>query len=103
VNRTFLSFRAAFRTLASPWDTLYPALCRERVRLMSVLLDQRSSLLTLRRQSPAFVRVIHRCRVGGGAPSFPDAGHRPPLKLDVQFSRIQLSRRLLLPGCNRRY
>jgi len=22
VNRTFLSFRAAFRTLASPWDTL---------------------------------------------------------------------------------
>jgi len=60
VNRTFLSFRAAFRTLASPWDTLYPALCRERVRLMSVLLDQRSSLLTLRRQSPVFVRVIHR-------------------------------------------
>jgi hypothetical protein len=30
------------------------------VRLMSVLLDQRSSLLTLRRQSPVFVRVIHR-------------------------------------------
>ena len=60
MNRTFLSFRAAFRTLASPWDTLYPALCRERVRLMSVLLDQRSSLLTLRRQSPVFVRVINR-------------------------------------------
>ena len=38
----------------------YAALCRERVRLMSVLLDQRSSLLTLRRQSPIFVRVIHR-------------------------------------------
>jgi hypothetical protein len=34
MNRTFLSFRAAFRTLANPWDTLYPALCRERVRLM---------------------------------------------------------------------
>src|SRR3954447_13113904 len=30
------------------------------------------------------------------------AGHRPPLKLYVQFSRIQLSRRLTLPGCNRR-
>src|ERR1700733_13315384 len=60
MNRTFLSFRTAFRTPASPWDTPYPALCRERVRLMSVLLDQRSSLLTLRRQSPVFVRVIHR-------------------------------------------
>src|ERR1700676_1738354 len=30
------------------------------------------------------------------------AGHRPPLKLYVRFSRIQLSRRLTLPGCNRR-
>jgi hypothetical protein len=30
-----------------------------------------------------------RCRVGGGAPC--GAGLRPPLKLDVQISRIQLS------------
>src|SRR5215471_350593 len=30
------------------------------------------------------------------------AGHRPPLKLYVRFSRIQLSRRLTLPRCNRR-
>src|SRR5471030_2740398 len=30
------------------------------------------------------------------------AGHRPPLKLYVQFSRIQLSRILTLPGGNRR-
>jgi len=30
------------------------------------------------------------------------AGHRPPLKLYVQFSRIQLSRRLTLPRCKRR-
>src|SRR5229473_103172 len=30
------------------------------------------------------------------------ASHRPPLKLYVQFSRIQLSRRLTLPRCNRR-
>ena len=30
------------------------------------------------------------------------AGHRPPLKLYAQFSRIQLSRRLALPRCNRR-
>jgi len=36
------------------------ALCRERAGLMSVLLDQRPSLLTLRRRSPAFVRMIHR-------------------------------------------
>ena len=43
------------------------------------------------------------CRVGGGASGFPDAGHRPPLKLDVRFSRIQLSRRLMLPRCYRRY
>lgn len=61
--------------------------------------------------SPAFpIRVIagpfeclpqaHRtlpllllCRVGGGAPSSPGTGLRPPLKPDMQFSRIQLSRR----------
>src|SRR6201982_4222157 len=33
----------------------------------SVLLDQQPSLRTLRRQLPVFVRMIHRCRVGGGA------------------------------------
>jgi hypothetical protein len=32
-----------------------------------------------------------RCRVGGGAPG--GAGLRPPLKLHVRFSRMQLSRR----------
>ena len=37
------------------------------------------------------------CRVGGGASSCPDAGHRPPLKLCMQFSRTQLSQRLNLP------
>src|SRR5215471_7654359 len=37
-----------------------PALCRVRAELMSVLLDQRPSLLALRRRSPAFVRMIHR-------------------------------------------
>src|ERR1700687_4085070 len=35
----------------------------------------------------------HRCRVGGGALGCPRADLRPPHKLDVQFSRIQLSRR----------
>ena len=51
---------AAFRTPVSPWDTLFPALCRVRVRLMSVLLDQRPSLLTLRQRFPVFVRMVHR-------------------------------------------
>src|SRR5690242_3003261 len=36
------------------------ALCRVRAGLMSVLLDQRPSLLTLRRRFPVFVRMIHR-------------------------------------------
>jgi hypothetical protein len=36
------------------------ALCRVRAGLMSVLLDQRPSLLTLRWRFPAFVRMIHR-------------------------------------------
>ena len=30
------------------------------------------------------------------------AGLRPPLKLHVRFSRMQLSRRCSVPGCNRR-
>src|SRR5215813_3404223 len=40
-----------------------------------------------------FVRRLHCCRVGGGALDCSRAGLRPPPKLDVQFSRIQLSRR----------
>ena len=36
------------------------ALCRVRAGLMSALLDQRSSLLTLRQWFPIFVQVIHR-------------------------------------------
>ena len=60
VNRSFLSFFAACRTPANRWDTLHPALSRERAWLVSVLLDQRPSLLTLRRQQAAIVRVIHR-------------------------------------------
>src|SRR5450631_1352190 len=36
------------------------ALCRVRAGLMSVLLDQRPSLPTLRRRFPAFVRMVHR-------------------------------------------
>src|SRR5262245_34970991 len=37
------------------------------------------------------VTPLRRCRVGGGASH--DAGLRPPLKLHVQFSRMQLSRK----------
>src|SRR6516225_7115776 len=40
-----------------------------------------------------FVRRLHCCRVGGGALDCSRADLRPPHKLDVQFSRIQLSRR----------
>src|ERR1044071_4889316 len=36
------------------------ALCRVRAGLMSVLLDQRPSLLTLRERLPILVRMIHR-------------------------------------------
>ena len=36
------------------------AQCRVRAGLMSVLLDQRPSLLTFRRWLPIFVQVIHR-------------------------------------------
>src|SRR6516165_7982588 len=40
-----------------------------------------------------FVRRLHCCWVGGGALDCSRADLRPPHKLDVQFSRIQLSRR----------
>src|SRR5882724_10584838 len=46
---------------ASP--TLRPAL----VRLFRVLLGQRPFLHNLRRRSPALVRLLRWCRVGGGA------------------------------------
>jgi hypothetical protein len=41
-------------------------------------------------------------RVGGGASSYLDADHRPPLKRGVRFSRATLSRRLSVLRCNRR-
>src|SRR5208337_2799372 len=54
------------------------------------------TLLVCRRSGPlssAGITQLPRCRVGGGALDCSRAGLRPPLKLDVQFSRIQLSRR----------
>src|ERR687891_2976444 len=50
------------------------------------------SLPSERFYSPLLQRIPpQRCRVGGGAPC--GAGLRPPLKLHVRFSRMQLSRR----------
>ena len=51
---------ATFRTPANPWDTQCTALCRVRVRWWRILLDQRPSLLILRKRFPIFVRMIHR-------------------------------------------
>src|SRR5262245_62491264 len=45
----------------------FPALCRAHVRLNDVLLGLRPSLPRLRGRSPFVVRLVHRCRVGGGA------------------------------------
>src|SRR5271157_3987198 len=42
---------------------------------------------------PTPLQDLQPCRVGGGALDCSRADLRPPLKLDVQFSRIQLSRR----------
>ena len=62
---------------------------------MSVLLDQRPSLLTLRRRFPAFVRVIHRyssavrlledVRVGRTALAF---SHRPVVWFTSGISEV---------------
>src|ERR1700694_3819906 len=62
-----LIFPCCFPHARQPLGHALPALRRVRVRLTSVLLDQRPSLLTLRRRSSVFVRMTHRCRVGGGA------------------------------------
>src|SRR6516162_909908 len=55
-----LPFPSCFTHTRQPLGRANLALCRERAGLMSVLLDQRPSLLTLRRRLPAFVRMIHR-------------------------------------------
>jgi len=47
--------------------------------------------LELRSLPSTGITRLQRCRVGGGALDCSCAGLRPPHKLDVQFSRIQLS------------
>jgi hypothetical protein len=64
--------------------------------VLDVSINQYRIFLSLQAHARApwledFFRISPRCRVGGGAPC--GAGLRPPLKLDVQISRIQLSQR----------
>src|SRR6516165_8301196 len=71
----------------------YPALGPVRALLVRVSLGPCPWLHRLGTRQPSFVRRLHSCRVGGGALDCSRAGLRPPLKLGVQFSRTQLSRR----------
>src|SRR5205809_3670337 len=99
VNRCFLSFLAASRTRANP---LRP-LSRHGVRheLGSDVFSLVSGLPST--TSAGGIPLWFGCFVNVGSEvARLRAGRRPPLKLYVQFSRIQLSRRLTLPRCNRR-
>ena len=51
----------------NPGTRRLPVLCRGRVALAGVLLGSRPSLHHLRRGLRLVVRLLHRCRVGGGA------------------------------------
>src|SRR5215469_2914644 len=55
-----LMFSCCFPHARQPLGHALLALRRLRVRLVSVLLDQRPSLLALRQRFSVFVRVIHR-------------------------------------------
>jgi hypothetical protein len=96
VNFSFFLSRAVFRTrskasTSSAVGRACPARRPERVALSRVPLGPRRWLPRLRPGSLRCVRRLHRCRVGGGALRCLGANLRPPLKLDVRFSRIQLS------------
>jgi len=54
-----LPFLCCFAHTRQPLGYANLALCRVRAGLMSVLLDQRPSLLILRQRLPIFVQVIH--------------------------------------------
>src|SRR5262249_53028540 len=68
-----------------------PALRPGRGRVLVVLLGRSPPPPALRRGIAAVVRALRWCRVGGGAAHVADL--RPPLKLHMQFSRMQLSRK----------
>jgi hypothetical protein len=55
-----LIFPCCLAHTRQPVGHAFLALCWVRVRLVSVLLDQRPSLLTLRVRFPVLVRMIHR-------------------------------------------
>src|ERR1035437_1652610 len=92
--------------------TIFAAVCTTRSRTLSTNIGLFSvsgmpSRLPLRpldqSRVPSLQRVVLRAFPGVGSEvARLRASHRPPLKLYVQFSRIQLSRRLALPRCNRR-
>src|SRR6516164_4109520 len=84
--------------LAIQLDLKFPYLTRCcQTHRQSPLLPSFTSTPEVRALSSAGITRPHRCRVGGGALGHPRAGHRPPLKLYMQFSRVQLSQRLTLP------
>src|SRR6267378_4781243 len=60
-------FPCCFSHTAQSLGHLFPALCRAGARLNDVLLGPHPFLPRLRRRSLSFVRLVHRCRVGGGA------------------------------------
>src|ERR1035437_658392 len=90
---------ATWRTPLGPWDTRSP---------LSVGLVPGAASFSLVCALPsttsaeAVAPLFGRFTGVGSEVARLRAGHRPPLKLYVQFSRIQLSRRLTLPRCNRR-
>src|SRR5262249_40756062 len=54
-------------------------------------------------QGPFALRTLLRFIAVGSEVARKRAGHRPPLKLYVRISRIQLLRRLTFPKCQGRY
>src|SRR6516164_1599249 len=88
---------------AAPWSVkrsrLIPSkdvLSRSVVLCIQIHLTTRLEYLQARAivcGSLRFIRRLPSCWVGGGALDCSRADLRPPHKLDVQFSRIQLSRR----------
>src|SRR5215472_17457713 len=99
VNRIFPSLLAASRTRSSPFGLL-SRLC-VRPRLGRSMFSSVSGLPST--TSAGGLPPLFSCFAGVGSEvARLRAGHRPPLKLYVQCSRIQLSRRLPLPRCNRR-
>src|SRR5208283_3122472 len=88
VNFSFFLCLAACRTRVSAGDTL-SRFCARRVLCWSAF-PSAPALGSAADCSALFVG-FKSCRVGGGALGCLRANLRPPLKLDVQFSRIQLS------------